>query len=194
MENNQLTTAEARAHMAQGPQYRVRDKDAAKYAMRDGTLFRRFRDGWDGISDACFDDAAHFTPYTKVSKRELRYEAATARNLASMAQGLMEAHRERAERAEARAEQRREQERDDFEAVRAQLDAGLDVDQCVSAGERSGVLRMYSDGWSAQLLRSGITTWMTAPSEGAPGNVRCKALIRAWVLDGELPEGAEVAR
>jgi len=80
-------------------------EDAAKYAMRDGTLFRRFRDGWDGISDACFDDAAHFTPYTKVSKRELRYEAATARNLASMAQGLMEAHRERAERAEARAKE-----------------------------------------------------------------------------------------
>lgn len=102
---NQLTAAEARAWMAQGPQYRVRDKDAAKYAMRDGTLFRRFRDGWDGISDACFDDAAHFTPYTKVSKCELRYEAATARNLASMAQGLMEAHRERAERAEARAKE-----------------------------------------------------------------------------------------
>lgn len=79
MENKQMTAAEARAHMAQGPQYRVRDFSGDKWKIENNTLCWKVTRHWGkyyGVNG--FESYAPFTPYTKTTKREIRERAERA--------------------------------------------------------------------------------------------------------------------
>jgi len=62
--------------MAQGPQYRVRDRYGRKWMQEEGVLFHKVNIWTDGRG--YFDSCAPFTSYTKESNRELRERAEMA--------------------------------------------------------------------------------------------------------------------